>query len=334
MRCQLMVRSFGTHGGTERFVHGFARFLLKKGVAFEVCCVEERDPIQGVVIKNHPLRARGRVWKGFALDRYLSRTAKEPIRFGFVRAGNPTVYRAGGGSHRRWMRENGWSLADELEWRIDRRIMMEARWVVVNSEQARRDVLRDYGIDENKIVLIRTGVDTHYFRESECRDKTLLFLGNNFARKGLQKVLLSLVHLPDWKLLVCGSDSRWSRYQRLALRLGIESRVVFKGFMADPRDVFCRSSVLMLPTRYDPASNVILESMASGVIPIGSTCDGMTEILPEPWMAQSPDATPKEYASAVEKAYAASGLAEQCRAVAKTFPPEKSFERLYHLGLQ
>ena len=53
-----MVRSLGTQGGTERFVYGFAQYLLGTGVPFQVHCMEEREPIDGVAVKQQPLRAR------------------------------------------------------------------------------------------------------------------------------------------------------------------------------------------------------------------------------------------------------------------------------------
>ena len=107
-----------------------------------------------------------------------------------------------------------------------------------------------------------------------------------------------------------------------------------EGFIQDPRDAFAQASVLVLPTRYDPASNVLLEAMASGVVPIGSSQDGMTEILPERWMILSPKDSAKHYALAIEKAYTASGLSEQCRSIAENFSPQKTFESLLSLGTQ
>ena len=332
--CQLMVRSFGTHGGTERFVYGFARYLLEKEVSFEVCCTQEHETFAGVKVEVVPLRARGRIWKSLALDRILSKKQQDGVCFGFVRGGNPTVYRVGGGSHRRWIVENGWSVADEVEWRIDRRIMSSARWVVVNSEQARRDVIADYEIESKKVVLIRTGVDTDYFQISKCREKNLLFLGNNFSRKGLKTALESLNYLPGWHLHVYGVDARWRYYRRLAKRIGVGERVSFAGFIQDPRVAFSQASVLVLPSRYDPASNVLLEAMASAVVPIGSSQDGMTEILPERWMILSPKESAKNYALAIEKAYSASGLSEQCRSIAESLSPQKTFASLFCLGSQ
>ena len=148
------------------------------------------------------------------------------------------------------------------------------------------------------------------------------------------KALRCLRYLPDWRLLVCGFDSRWRYYQKQAQKLGLMERVVFHGFVSDPRDVFSKTSVLVSPTRYDPASNVLLEAMASGVIPIGSSCDGMTEIIPQNWMVLSPQASAKEYAQAIKKAYEASGLSEQCREIAMSFPSKKSFAELFDLGFQ
>jgi len=64
-------------------------------------------------------------------------------------------------------------------------------------------------------------------------------------------------------------------------RLKIEDTVVWLGKVKDIEKVYNASDVLIYPTLFDVSSNVVLEAMACGVVPISSIYNGTSEIIVE-----------------------------------------------------
>ena len=109
MRLALIVRTLGTHGGTERFVHGLAVWLRDAGARVDVWCVSVEQPVAGVTVRRMPFHARGRPWKLWALHRAALRipTSDYDCVLSFVRGGRPSIYRAGGGCHAAFRHRTG-----------------------------------------------------------------------------------------------------------------------------------------------------------------------------------------------------------------------------------
>ncbi|MEO5802487.1 MAG: glycosyltransferase family 4 protein [Verrucomicrobiota bacterium] len=125
-------------------------------------------------------------------------------------------------------------------------------------------------------------------------DSVALFAGHNFRRKGLPNILEALAKpsTQKWRLLVAGKDSP-ARYQKLARKLGVASRVQFLGSRSDVRQLYLAADVCVLPSYYDPCSRTILEAMSLGVPCIATVFDGSSECITHGengFVLQSPDA--------------------------------------------
>lgn len=345
LRLGLVVRTLGTDGGTERFVHGFARWLVDQGHAVRVMAVAAPQPVEGVEVALLPVRARGRAAKLRALAAACDEVRRDDldVLLGFVRGGRPDIYRAGGGSHRAWMARLGRSPLDLLghagdivEARLDDRVLAAAGVVVANSRLAMRD-LRDYsGVPEDKLVLVRNGVDLQRFRPAvEPRPPaapTALFLGNGWGRKNLAAALRALRRLPELRLVVAGGERHPGRWRRLARRLGVDGRVQWRGPVARPEALMVEADVFVLPTRYDPCANACLEAMACGLPVVTTATNGAHEVLPEPWLTVAdPDDAPA-LAAAMERALLDTGLGDRCRQAVEALPADGAYAALSRLA--
>lgn len=324
----LAVRAWSTHGGTERYCHGFAHWLMERGVHPEVWCQRIDLPADGCRIR--PLRpvGRGRIGRMLATNLAVRSLPSAPIKVGFLRAPGFDVFRAGGGAHSAWVRHLGVSkMADRVECALDARALSSAGTVVVNSELARRDVLRDGHVAAERTVVVRNGVDLDRFSplpETE-RERVVVFVGHGFARKGLSTALRALTQLPGFVLRVAGLDRREKRYRALAQRLGVASRVEFLGAVDDVVSVMRRARALILPTRYDPSANVVLEAMACAVPPVTTRFDGASEVVPMPWLVVDEPTDAGAFAQAVRRAMGDSQVAERCREAAAEWSRERSY---------
>ncbi|HCH63575.1 MAG: hypothetical protein CL927_08385 [Deltaproteobacteria bacterium] len=324
----LFVRAWSTHGGTERYCHGFARWLIQHDVRPEVWCQRVELPDDGALLRALRPAGRGRVGRMLATNLAVRTASTTNLRVGFLRAPGFDVLRAGGGAHSAWMSRLGatrW--ADQLERRFDQAGLRDAGTVVVNSELARRDVIADGSASSESVVVVRNGVDLERFSplaESE-RDHAVVFVGHGFTRKGLATALSAMVHLPGWELRVVGRDRREAHYRSLAVELGVASQVRFLGAVDDIAPVVRRARALILPTRYDPSANVVLEAMACAVPPVTTRLDGASEVVPMPWLVVDEPTNAIAFAHAIRRAVADRELAARCRAAAEDWSLERSF---------
>ena len=107
-----------------------------------------------------------------------------------------------------------------------------------------------------------------------------LMIAQDFHRKGLAEAICALAKTRDPRLvlLVIGKQDP-SPYRNLSRREGVENRVVFAGKTEDPYAFYRASDLFLLPTRHDPCSLVVLESLAMGVPVISTVFNGACEIM-------------------------------------------------------
>jgi UDP-glucose:(heptosyl)LPS alpha-1,3-glucosyltransferase len=114
-----------------------------------------------------------------------------------------------------------------------------------------------------------------------------LFVGHNYALKGLGPLILALAHRArrdpaarPIHLIACGGGEV-GPYRALASRLGLEETVHLAGFQSDIRPPFWASDFFVLPTYYDPCSLVVFEALACGLPVITTSCNGAGELITE-----------------------------------------------------
>jgi UDP-glucose:(heptosyl)LPS alpha-1,3-glucosyltransferase len=110
---------------------------------------------------------------------------------------------------------------------------------------------------------------------------TGLMVAQDFERKGLRQAIEALGklqrHAAPNRLVVVGDDADKPKYESLAQEHHVD--VQFVGAVADPRPYYRAADFLILPTRHDPCSLVVLEALAMGVPVISTRKNGATEIM-------------------------------------------------------
>jgi UDP-glucose:(heptosyl)LPS alpha-1,3-glucosyltransferase len=331
VKIALVHRRFTTHGGTERYLVGFARWLVRQGHEPVMLCNEIREDLRsepGVRFVHLPMLRPAKLLSLWWSARRALATESWDAVMGFGRTPNHQLFRAGGGSHaealrrmhpvRRWLSPEDW-----VELAMDRAAVRSARIVIANSELGARGLRRDYGAQ--RVEVVYNGVDLLRFRPADDRRKLrdelgvsgpmALFLGTGFARKGLDRAISALPQ--GWTLLVAGRDRPWDA----------PSSVKFLGPVRDPERLLQAADVMLLPTRYDPFANACLEAMACGTPAVTTSANGAAEALPEPWMVADEVPAIRDALLRVE----AEPLRDRVRAVAERFTPEASYSRAFAL---
>ena len=162
------------------------------------------------------------------------------------------------------------------------------RMIVTNSKLSKKIIGEYYDYPQEKIHVIYNGVDHQQFvadtslREGDVLE--LLFVGQDFKRKGLAPVIEALALAKNaghtCKLRVIGRDNP-SPYQEQAKKLGVQDLVTFEGPTRQIQDAYRNADLFVFPSLYDPFANVVLESLACGLPAITTTTNGSSEIITE-----------------------------------------------------
>jgi len=161
------------------------------------------------------------------------------------------------------------------------------RKLIVNSHFVRTQILQYYNVNPQKIEVVHNGVEWNALESafSTKRPKMdafqFLFIGHNFERKGLEPLLRSLARIKDtdFHLSVVGEDKHRSRFENLALILGLKNKVSFWGAQKNSAPFYQRADALVIPSLYDPFANVTVEALAMGLFVVSSEMNGGKEVI-------------------------------------------------------
>jgi UDP-glucose:(heptosyl)LPS alpha-1,3-glucosyltransferase len=94
----------------------------------------------------------------------------------------------------------------------------------------------------------------------------LLFVGNDYRKKGLPATLQALASLPaDVFLAVVGNTAAIAGFRDQVVALGLAQRVFFIGSLQDVSPAYQAADALVHPTLEDTFAMVVLEAMAHGL---------------------------------------------------------------------
>ncbi len=309
------MRHAGT-GGTERYMNQLSGYLAENGHDVTIVCrSHEQAPHPAVRFVRLRDLAIGNAWRMWAFAQAVERhvaTGGYDVVYGLGKTWTHDVFRMGGGCQASYLAlaheatQNplekllGPGLKPRLALRLENKSLAPGayRRIITNSEWVKRDVMRLHGIPGEKVTVVYNGVDLHRFHHErhsaagrelrrQCglvdANHVVLFLGTNYGRKGLDRVLEVFpkfaASCPDARLLVVGYDSAQARYEAMARRLGIYNLTRFVGGHRNPEEWFAAADTYVIPTRFDPFANSTLEALATGLPVITTPTNGGGELL-------------------------------------------------------
>lgn len=199
---------------------------------------------------------------------------------------------------------------------VGKRILNSADKIISVSYWSATDVAK-YKIPRDKFVVIHNGIDTTHFKPRKTRafaDKLgvkgpmLLFVGRIIRQKGLDFLVrampLVLAKNPDARLVIVGRGNKLEQVKRLVKRLGLETQVIFPGFVSEDelKDALCGCDVFVLPSLWEVLPISILEAMACGRSVVCTNAGGNAELVRDGFNGfVVPKRDPKSLANAINK---------------------------------
>ncbi|MCC7146150.1 MAG: glycosyltransferase family 4 protein [Phycisphaeraceae bacterium] len=306
-------------GGCERSTAQICRELAQRGHQVTVlAAVSSDEEWEGVKIRSMGKSWRmgavrllwfrrwvGRQLAGGEFAVSLSVTSAVPATVVQPRAG---IYRE---LHRRTVARRGSFLKragkQALLWMtIKQRVLLEmekrtlrdpaVKRLVAISRYMAQQIETHYGIKAERITRVPNAAEMPTLtaaERQEARQKlrqafglddattAFLFPAQDAWRKGLEPLLEALVVLQGWKvpavLLLAGDDS-YPVFAEAA-EMGVRDRIRFVGATQHMAELYAAADVTVLPTYYDPASKVVVESLLMGVPAITTAFDGSADWL-------------------------------------------------------
>jgi UDP-glucose:(heptosyl)LPS alpha-1,3-glucosyltransferase len=192
-----------------------------------------------------------------------------------------------------------------------RYVTQRPRLVVAISRLVREQILRRYDFPPERVRVVYSGVDLerHHPRlrepgraalhgavfggapavDAAVRRRVFAFVGNDYARKGLDLLLDALARLraqsvragDAFAVAVIGRDRHEAAWRRRAQRLGVLPQLRFLGFRPDAPHLLAGADALLLPSWFDAFGNVVAESLAVGTPVVASARCGGSEWIRE-----------------------------------------------------
>ncbi|PTX96886.1 hypothetical protein DB345_06840 [Spartobacteria bacterium LR76] len=180
---------------------------------------------------------------------------------------------------------------------IDRLTNLLSCKILAVSRSTREFLLRQEGISDEVVEYFTNGVDVDAFgppsREARAgfrvrwglkpEDFVVGGIGRLVPQKDfttfLRAAALVVEKSPEARFVIFGEGPEEAELKALAVRLGLEERVQFAGYVGDRQAVYGAIDLLLLTSRYEGTPMVLLEAMAAGVPICATGVDGTAEIL-------------------------------------------------------
>ena len=310
------------HGGPVRAVHGLASALAARGHEVAVFTTDVNGSgrlavplatptlLDDVSVSYFPVRPPRRLYRAPELGRLLRRKMA-----GFDVAHLHSVflwptYAAARAAERArvpyLLAPRGMLVPDLLARRgrlrkrlwidlVERRTLARAAGLHATSELEAEEAAR-LGLQLPPVFVVPNGVDiapwngdpeplASSVRGLIAGKPFLLFLGRVSWKKGLDRLIPALAHVPRALLAIAGNDeeSHEPVLRRLAIECGVTDRVTFLGPVggADKAALLARAAALVLPSYSENFGNSVLEALAAGCPAVVTPEVGLAGVLRE-----------------------------------------------------
>lgn len=300
------------HGGPIRSVHGLCKALAARGHEVTVFTtdvdtdgavpVSRAVRLDGVEVWYFPVSAPRRLYRSPAMGAALAERMRgfDLVHLHSVflwptsaaaraaeRAGVPYLLAPRGMLVAGLLRRRGrWRKALWLRL-VERRTIARAAGLHATSDLEAEEARR-LGLPLPPVHVVANGIEIEPAPDGAAPaipEPFLLFLGRVSWKKGLDRLIPALSHIPGIPLAIAGNDEEGCqpKLERLAQEAGVAGRVRFLGEVhgEDKAALLHRAAALVLPSYSENFGNSALEAMAAGRPVVVTPEVGLAEVVRE-----------------------------------------------------
>ncbi|MFH0732110.1 MAG: glycosyltransferase family 4 protein [Candidatus Omnitrophota bacterium] len=155
--------------------------------------------------------------------------------------------------------------------------------IIAPCESVKKEIIKYYKIDPDKIIVLYEGVDTEIFKPyvntgHKTKEKKQMYLIGDCERNSLFHVLRALRHTKEVTLTVIGSRSV-EYYKELVFKLGIADRVIFEEGKKQMSSIFAVCDIFICTSIYETFGLTALEAISCGIPTLLSRLTGVSELV-------------------------------------------------------
>lgn len=158
---------------------------------------------------------------------------------------------------------------------------------VAVSDYTKREINKDFGVEEKKIITIYNGIDYELFKKRPTRNesKPLFLVASHLVyTKGIQDLIQAVSLLPNTikfsiVIDIYGTGVYRRNLEKLVQELRLESNFNFLGSVPNLFETYCKYDYLLQPTHMECFSLAILESLSANVPVITTPVGGNEEVV-------------------------------------------------------
>lgn len=176
-------------------------------------------------------------------------------------------------------------------------LLRRAHKIVCISENTKKDIIKFYNVNEDKIVRVYNGYDEELFNLNNINENVIkeydlvkpyfISVGAGYAHKNIEsslKAFKEILKTQDCDYVIVGKQSDYiNKLNTLCEDLNIKENVKFVGYVPDEHlpTLYKKATAFVYPTLYEGFGLPILEAMACGTVVLCSNNSSLPEVYGE-----------------------------------------------------
>jgi glycosyltransferase involved in cell wall biosynthesis len=173
--------------------------------------------------------------------------------------------------------------------RMQARVAQQLDLSITVSENSLADIVRDLGVEPDRLRVVHVGVDPEQFRPvpevARVPDRLMTTTSSDVPLKGLVHLLEAVAKLrierPNLTLTVIGAPRAGGAIEGAIERFGIADAVQFQTKVSDERlvELYAEAQLAVVPSLYEGFSLPAVEAQAAGVPLVATTGGALPEVV-------------------------------------------------------
>jgi len=309
MKVAFLIPSF-EGGGTERVIITLANGFAKRGIDVFIISLNSKGAYQNEVnenVKIEILNTKRTIFSFIKIKNFLD---KENPNILFSSIAHLNIFiiivkRIMVKSDRKFVIRESNTLSEIMKsnnnlkniilCKLIRIFYPKADLIVSPSQGVADDLMKNYGIDKNKIKVIYNPIDhkfllnmakepvDNYFINNKSPEKVIIGIGSLTKQKNFSSLIMAFYNIKrhhNYKLIILGEGKERSKLESLIERLNIRDCILMPGFVKNPFKYLINANVFVLSSIYEGLPNVLIQALLLGVPCVSTKCkSGPEEIL-------------------------------------------------------